>query len=217
MQNGHIFRSHGAWFVRYRAAGKQMAERLAPYCDQYRTVKSVRPLADKILHPINEGRQPTGPLTLQQFIEGTYLPHVQQHKRPSTYRGYLNLYNAQVAHRIAGMKLATFRTVDAQRLLDGIGNEAKLTHRSIIHIKSLLSGIFTFAKRMGSLDANPMTGTEIPRGKADGKTYAYSLEEVAKMTAASEGTPELRCSLQLGPDCSRNCAACSGAISSKIS
>jgi integrase len=191
MQKGQIFQRHGAWHLRYRVAGKQKSVRLAPFCDQYRTVKSVRGLADQILQPINEGQQPAGPQTLQQFVERTYLPYAKQHKRPSTYRGYINLYNAQIADRIGGMKLATFRTVDGQRLLDSIASETKLSHRSLIHVKSLLSGVFSFAKRMGSLDANPMVSTEIPKGPPNKKTHAYSLEEVKTMLATLKDTARL--------------------------
>jgi integrase len=188
MQRGQIFKRHGAWHLRYRVDGKQVSQKLAEYCDEYRTVTSVRQLADDILQPINQGRQSTGAQTLQQFVEGTYLPYAKQHKRPSTYRGYINLYNAQISGRIGGMKLGAFRTVDAQRLLDRIASETQLSHRSMIHVKSLLSGIFSFAKRMGSLDANPMVGTEIPEGKPSGKTHAYSLEEVTTMLATLKGT-----------------------------
>jgi hypothetical protein len=55
----------------------------------------MRPLADAILHPINQGGQPTDLHTMQDYIEHTYLPYAKNHKRPSTYKGYLNLYNAQ--------------------------------------------------------------------------------------------------------------------------
>jgi integrase len=188
MQKGQIFQRHGAWHLRYRADGKQKSERLAPFCDQYRTLKSVRHLADEILQPVNEGRQPSGPQTLQQFIERSYLPYAKEHKRPSTHHGYQNLYNAQIKERIAGMRLGTFRTVDGQRLLDTIASETKLSHRTLTHIKSFLSGVFSFAKRMGALDANPMADTEIPKGEPNGKTYAYSLKEVETMLATLKGT-----------------------------
>ena len=191
MQKGQIFQRHGAWHLRYRADGKQKSQRLAPFCDQYRTIKSVRHLADEILQPLNEGRHPTGPQTLQQFIERTYLPYAKDHKRPSTYRGYINLYNAQIAGRIGGMKLGMFRTVDGQRLLDRIAYETKLSRRSLTHVKSLMSGIFSFAKRMGALDANPMEDTEIPKGQPNGKTHAYSLKEVETMLAALKGTARI--------------------------
>ena len=189
MQRGHIFQSHGAWFVRYRPAPKekQKCERLAPICDEYRTIKSVRPLAEKILHPINQGRQTVPSLTLHQFIEGIYLPHAKKKKRPSTYRGYVNLYNAQIKSRIGGMKLGTFRTVDGQRLLDKIEDETELSHRSLMHIKNLLSAIFKFAKRTGAIDTNPIRDTEIPQGKPNGKTHAYSLKEIETMLAALDG------------------------------
>jgi hypothetical protein len=49
MEKGRIFRRHRAWRLRYRADGKQVSERLAPFTDQFRTVKSVRGLADEML------------------------------------------------------------------------------------------------------------------------------------------------------------------------
>jgi dTDP-4-dehydrorhamnose reductase len=64
MQKGQIFRRHGAWHLRYRAAGKRVCERLAAFNDQFLTVTSVRGLADEILQTINEGRESTGPKTL---------------------------------------------------------------------------------------------------------------------------------------------------------
>jgi integrase len=188
MQAGHFFISHGAWFVRYRTSdGRQKAQRLAPFDDAHRTLKSVRPLAEKILHPINEGSQPVESQTLQQFIEGSYLLHAKEQKRPSTYRGYINLYNAQIKARIGGMKLATFRTVDGQRLLDKIASETDLSHSSLTHIKNLLSAIFKFAKRVGAVDANPIADAEIPKGKPNGKTHAYSLTEIETMLKALKG------------------------------
>jgi integrase len=188
VQRGYIYQLNGAWHVRYRVAGKQKSERLAPFCDQYRTLKSVRHLAEAILHPINQGQQPTGAQTVQDFVERTYLPYVLAHKRPSTYRGYLNLYSAQISSRVAGIKIAPFRTVDAQRLLDRIAAETSLSHRSHIHIKALLSGIFAHAKRTGVIDVNPIVGTEIPRGHSDGSTHAYSLSEIKSITGKLEGT-----------------------------
>jgi integrase len=188
VQRGYIYQANGAWHLRYRVAGKQKSERLAPFCDQYRTMKSVRHLAEAILHPINQGQQPTGALTVQDFIERTYFPYALAHRRPSTYRGYLNLYNAQISSRVAGMKIVSFRTVDAQRLLDKIGNETTLSHRSHIHIKALLSGIFAHAKRTGVIDVNPIVGTEIPRGHSDGSTHAYSLSEIKSITEKLKGT-----------------------------
>ena len=189
MQKGQLIRRGRSWLLRYWKDGKRVCLRIAPYNDKFRTEKSVRPLVEEILQPVNEGRNPDAPQTLQQFIERSYLPHVEGKRRPSTYRGYVNLYNAQVAHRIGGMRISMFRTADGQRLLDRIADETKLSHRSLTHIKSLLSGIFSYAIRMGTLDGvNPMENTEIPTGQKSKPTYAYSLKEVETMLAALKGT-----------------------------
>jgi integrase len=51
-------------------------------------------------------------------------------------------------------------------------------------IKSLLSGVFKHAKRIGTLNGtNPIQDVSIPKAAEGEETYAYSLEEVIKMLA----------------------------------
>lgn len=69
MQKGYIYQTNGAWHVRYRVDGKHVSRKLADYNDQYRTKRSVRPLADEVLDPLNQGLQVNGPMTLQQYAE----------------------------------------------------------------------------------------------------------------------------------------------------
>jgi site-specific recombinase XerD len=124
---------------------------------------------------------------LQQFIEVSYLPHAELHKRPSTYKGYKNLYNLHVAPNVAGLRIASFRTVDGQKLLNRLAT-GSLSHLTLIHVKSFLSGVFSFAKRMGAVDSNPMQGTEVPKGKPSQPTHAYSTAEVDAMLKILKGT-----------------------------
>jgi hypothetical protein len=84
MQKGYIYQNNGAWHVRYRADGKQVSRKLADYNDQYRTKRSVRPLADEVLDPLNQGLQVNGPMTLQQYAETVYFPNIKTKKSPST-------------------------------------------------------------------------------------------------------------------------------------
>ena len=193
MQRGYIFQRHGAWHLRYwigsKKAGnlKQECRKLVEVCDEYRTKRSVVPLADKILRPLNE----TNPLdiiqTLAQFIESKYLPHVETFRRPSTYRGYKNLYHRYIAKRAAGIRLASFRTATGQALLNEIATQ-RLSQLTMTNVKSFLSGIFSFAKKMGEFEGhNPMQGTEV-KGQASDPTYAYSLDEVKRITKRLKGT-----------------------------
>jgi hypothetical protein len=70
------------------------------------------------------------------------------------------LFNGQIAARVPGVPLVSFRTVDTQRLLGKIATETDLSRRSHIHVKALLSGIFAYASERGSVlrqSWNPQT------------------------------------------------------------
>jgi integrase len=196
MQKGHIFQRHGAWYLRYRKdetengkiVRKQLCERLADFNDKYRTKQSVRQKAEDFLDRLNDGN--VEQRTLQQFIDLSYLPHAKLHKRPSTYRGYKNLYNLHVAPNIAGIRIASFRTPDGQKLLNRLST-GSLSHLTLIHVKSFLSGVFSFAKRMGAVDSNPMQGTEVPKGRPSQPTHAYSNGEIDTMIETLKGTPRV--------------------------
>jgi integrase len=186
MQKGYIYEANGAWHLRYRLNGKQISQKLADYNDQYRTKRSVRPLADDVLMGVNQGTATAE--TVQQFIDQIYFPHAELNKRASTVKGYRNLYNLHISHRVAGIRVSLFRTKDGQMLLNKIATEHPLSHQTLVHIKSFLSGVFTFAKRMGSLDSqNPMEGVEVPKGKQSKPTRAYSAREIDAMVAQLEG------------------------------
>jgi integrase len=86
------------------------------------------------------------------------------------------------------MRLCDFRTIDGEHLLARISQETGLSHLSLLHIKNFLSGVFTYAKRMGVLDGitNPVTDVSVPKGAPENETYAYSLEEIQTMIRVLE-------------------------------
>jgi integrase len=192
VQRGQIFQRHGAWHLRYRVDGKQVSCKLADFSDLYRTEKSVRTLADQILSPVNQGLESGGLQTLPAFIETVYLPHAKLHRKPSTYNGYVNLYNLRIAPFVGGIRLATFRTLDGQKLLNAVAASSLLSHQTLKNVKSLLSGVFAFAKRMGAFDGvNPIESTEVPRGTPSEETHAYSNDEVQRMLEVLAGTSKV--------------------------
>ena len=87
MQKGYIYQANGAWHVRYRVDGEQISRKLADYNDQYRTKRSVRPLAGEIIDPLNQGREVDGTMTLQRYAETVYFPNIKPKKSPSTLQG----------------------------------------------------------------------------------------------------------------------------------
>jgi integrase len=198
-QRGYIFRKGKFWFLRYsdsvlrdgRSVRVQLCKKLAPYSDAYRSEKSVRPLADEILLPINAGTQDVrGTMRVFDFVETVYLPDVKTQRRPSTYKNYRDIFRLHVQPRLGEKSLRQFRCCDGERLLGDIARQAKtkngkpLGRNTLARIKSFLSGAFKTAKRLGALDGiNPMVDTSLQGGTPPGVTHAYNLTEVRAMLA----------------------------------
>src|SRR2546427_261270 len=76
--------------------------------------------------------------------------------RASTYKGYREIWENQIRDRIGNMYLREIRTVHVSRMLRVIAAEKDLTKTTLQHFKSVLSGIFTYAKNEGAFDGvNP--------------------------------------------------------------
>lgn len=209
MQRGHIYRAHGAWHLRYRVNGKQVSVKLTDHTDEYRTLRNVRPLAEPYLQTANSGQQSDSHLTLLQYAETVYFPHAKKNLKPSTYKGYFNLYAKHIQPRIGGIRLMTCATHDIQRILWTIDEGEELSHQSFLNINSVLSAMFTHARRTGTLRGpNPTDGVDIPEGKRAEKTHKYTLEEVEKITDAVDGAA--RCAVVVAAWCGLSLAELRG-------
>ena len=109
-------------------------------------------------------------------------------KRPSTCKGYLDMWRHHFQPRCESTLLRDVRCCDVQSWLEMIAGEdrtktgARLRHESMKHLKSFVSGVFAHAKRQGFYDkANPVENTAIPPSPVGQDTYAYSLEEITRM------------------------------------
>jgi integrase len=194
-QVGYIYKSSGWWWLRFRQRavkdGKlvtvQRARRLAPVDAHHKTKASVRRLAEQMLEPLNKHQYtPETVTTLGDFVERIYLPYVKEQKRPSTYKGYRDMWEDHLEARCATAWLREVRSCDIQRWLDEVAREDGLSKASLKHIKHLLSGIFRYAVQQDYCDcakANPVTASSIPPAPRGGDTYAYSLEEIKRMLA----------------------------------
>lgn len=208
-QKGSLYRRGAFWILRYRETfntggqveTRQRAVRLCLVDQKHKTKRSVWQdenicaEIERILAPQNDHRgQPETLITLAGFVNDTYLPFVEAYKRASTFKGYRDMWQDHVSRLTQNVLLRNVRTVDLQRWLETIAAEdrtpkgTRLSHESLKHIKSLLSGIFAHAKRQGFFDgANPVQNTAIPPAPKGAITYAYSRAEVNRMILV---TPE---------------------------
>jgi integrase len=200
-QNGSITRHHGWWVLRYREPVGEggviqtllKARRLAPVDAEHKTKASVRCLADEVLEPLR-GRKvsPLFVTTLGDFVDREYLPYVKQQKRPSTYRAYVQMWNAYLKDECRTAWMRDVETHDVQKWLQKIAREQRkqndmdytLSKNTMAHIKHLLGGIFKYAAQQGYFKgANPVELSQIPAfAPKEKEGGAYSLEEIYLMS-----------------------------------
>jgi integrase len=195
-QQGSLFKSHGAWYVRYREGGKNnpVAHRLASLTE-YPKKSEVIPLKNEFMDRLNRiGFTSEAGVSIVDFVENVYFPAIEKRLAMSTVKGYKDSWRCHIKDRVKG-RVRDFRTVDGENLIWEIEAANKsltgdLAHGTYKHIKVTLSAMFTFARRKGIYDGvNPMTGVTIPKGRKHGrKRLAYTLEEVEKHLELFSGT-----------------------------
>jgi len=166
--------------------------RLALVDAKHKTKASVRSLAAEILEPLNRTAvSPLRVMTIGDFVEGVYLPFAEQQKRPSTYRGYKQIWEDYLKGTSASAWMREVKTYDIQAWLEGIARqpheknerEYTLSKTTLKHVKHFLSGVFQLAAQQGYFDgANPVRLAEIPAFAPAGQEgRAYTLEEIGQM------------------------------------
>ena len=172
----------------------QRRRRLAPVSDGYKTAASVEHLAREHKPEKGDDRSPVIVTTLGDFYQRSYLPFVERYKRPSTVRGYRQVWeryflplrkSATVELSPAGAWMKDVRTCHVQQWLDAIADQHGISKTTLQHIKHFLSGVFRYAAQQDYLDparGNPVTLSMIPPDAPDGtEGEAYSFEEVNQM------------------------------------
>lgn len=201
-QNGTIKRIGKSWYGRWREDAivdgqlqrQQKFVKLCEFDDRYRTKADVRPLLAEKLCALNEGRTDArSTLTLALFVSDYYDPYSRESFKPSTVHGYTKLWRDALCPRVGEIRLRDFKTVDAANTLAALAAKG-WGRRSLQHAKSLLSGIFTYAKNLGVLDGvNPVQGTLIPRkAAAPGETHATTPEEALEILELLKRAKDLK-------------------------
>lgn len=191
-QKGYVYKKGRWWYVRFyddvmQENGSieriQVARKVAPVCDDYRTKRSVLPVVEEMLRPLNNGHYaPESTMTVERFVDTIYLPYVTKQKRPSTFRGYRDIWEYHLKTRCGSVRLRDFHTSTGEQLLADIAHSNDLSRTMLKHIKSVLSGVFKHARRLGVLHtANPMQDVSIPKAREGAETRFYTPKEITRM------------------------------------
>lgn len=196
IQKGYIYQASGAFYVRYWATEivdghpkrVQRSERLSSKDDKHYAVnaKAVKLLRDKFMLTVNShnpSRVNQKDIAIADFWERTYLPFVESNLRPSTVAGYQQIWNQHLKLHFAQRTLREYRTHIGSQFLTSLTKSQG--RRTLAHIRSLASGIFSHAINIGLLESNPWHDVKIlGKVKSPGSTPFYTLEEIEDIISA---------------------------------
>jgi hypothetical protein len=170
-QKGMIIRIGDYWYVRYgerrNVSGtierKRVTHQLGPVTTRGKHPPAdVRTEAAKHMATVASSVIPAERITLGDFVESVYLPWVKEHKRPSTYKQYRDVWQDHLKARCSTILLKGTRSFHVQQWLNDISATSKHSRNSLRRIKSAISGIFIQAKRLDYFEGeNPARDTAI--------------------------------------------------------
>jgi hypothetical protein len=128
-QSGCLVKRGQHWLVRYRITvneGGELRTRLKAEVvgSSELLKKEARKEADRILEKVNGYRtDPRHVVSISEFVKNVYLPFVKQYKRPSTEKGYRDLWEDHLQSRCGRALLRQVRTCDIQRWIEIVAAE----------------------------------------------------------------------------------------------
>jgi integrase len=193
-QQGHFYRAFGAWHLRYYCTrivnGKrQRVQRSRRVCDASHSKSEARQLAAPFLDELNtedsiKAVTPVEPdQTILKFWTETYEPYVAKHKRANTTHSYRVIWRKHLKAHFGDRELRAYQTPEATKFLSKLA-ETK-GQRTVQHVRSLMSGIYSHAVAIGACKTNPISDCKIlgdiiaPR-----KRSHYTLEQAENIMSA---------------------------------
>jgi len=163
--------------------------------------KNLNAVRHKFMEPINAQQQPQRSLTqrpaamrIVDFWQQFYVPYCEEilnltgrpRRTKSTMRGYKQVWNEEktgLKTHFGDMMLHEYTSAQGIEFLDSLtGNKVKTT---LLHIKSVASAMFDYAKRKQYIASNPWKDVPIPDDAIDSnETKHYTLEESENLVSA---------------------------------
>jgi integrase len=192
-QTGNVIERSGVFYVRYYTTEffdgtpkrKQVAEKLVEKSDKYYSerCKAVMGLRDDFMRKINASPLAPSEVLVTEFWDNTYLPYLKESKRPSTVRGYEQIWRLGLKRHFTGRTLREYRTHHGSEYLTSLTKNNG--RNSIAHVRSLASGIFSHAVNRGLIERNPWSEVKLlAKPKASMPTMHYTLEEAEDIISA---------------------------------
>jgi integrase len=195
-----LYQSHGAWH--YRFYQRELLHggnvRQVRRSQKLATVDECPKLANVLqrYHEAaarvgsNQNRRPTSNMTMSEFWRTNYWPWVQASKKPSTQKGYRQVWG-QLERAVGGITLRDFRKRDAIAALEPLAYEAKQSATVVHHARTVLGSMFRRACELELVEHNPIRDFKTPQGTPTSKGAAYTSEEMESMIFVLTGRAQV--------------------------
>jgi integrase len=208
IQRGNVYEASGSFYVRYYTGRivpnknggtirETKSERLCEKNDKYYSRKSraVKLLAANFMNTVNQEQASKHAVNyavdmpVLDFWEKVYLPHCeavikgQPRKKPSTVRGYKQIWNQHLKDHFGRMTLKEYEPSMGTRFLDSL--TATQNKNTLRHIKALGCSLFKRAVNEQRVKVNPWHDVQMPDDAIDGaSTQHYTWEEAENIISA---------------------------------
>lgn len=205
IQRGYLYEASGSFYVRYWTAeivdGQtqrvQRSEKLCEKNDKYYglNAKSVKLLRDEFMNKRNQqsGHRAVraADMKVVDFWEQVYFPYCeavipltgQPRKKPSTARGYKQVWKQHLKPHFGKMTLQEYEPVFGTQFLRSLTDTQNKS--TIRHVKALGSTLFKHAVNENRIKVNPWHDVLMPDDAIEGNpTEHYTWEEAEDMISA---------------------------------
>ncbi len=172
-QQGYLYKANGAWHLRYYCSrtvnGKpERVQRSRRIGDAKLSKSQAKTLAAPFIAEINtededrrvevlKGIDPDQ--TITDFWDATYEPYILKHKRANTSHSYQQLWTKHLKPHFGERELRSYQTAEATVFLSKLAET--LGQRTVQHIRSLMSGLYSHAVAIGACKVNPIGACKI--------------------------------------------------------
>jgi integrase len=189
--DGVVYEASNAFYIRHwitkTVAGQpkrvRVSHMLCRKDDTHRsaTCKPVKDLARSFMQTINAAFGPDAAqasLLITDYWTNVYLPFVTKNLKPSTVAGYTQIWEQFLEDHFKDRTFREYETHHGSKFLTGVVDNG-YGRRTVAHVRSLASGIFTHAINDGLLKLNPWSEVKTKtKPKPPGETASYSLTEL---------------------------------------
>lgn len=143
---------------------------------------------------LQAGKVPESDVSVRQFLEQMWLPHVEARVRARTYDGYKSKIDNHITPVLGSVPLAGLSPYQLDRWIDGV----KGSERSRLHCYRVLNAALNLAVRWRLLEHNPLRAVTAPKPRLEAPDVLSVKEANAYLDAFAGHTLEPLIVLALG-------------------